>query len=457
MSDSALSGPISRRQLLALGGSVAIAGVIVGGSRASAQTGDTTAATAAPGTAAAASGDMPELSAWYHPYGEEGTKEAVERYAAAYTKAKVTVNWQDDYDNALPAALLTDNGPDVFERANGPSIDMIKAGQVVEMTDLFTDEVKADFNQAVLGRVTYDGKIWAIPQMVDMIVFVYRKSMLDQAGVKVPTSMDEMIAAAKTLTSGDVKGLFVGSDGGASEMGGPLLFSAGLNYVTDDGKIGFDDPLAAEALGKLRELYASGSLLEDQEKDWWSAEAFINGACAMQWTGLWTFPDIIKALGDDWGVAAWPALKADAGKPVVLFGAWSSMVNAKSKNVDAAKAYAAYQWIEATADQVDFATAYGYHVPARASLVPQAKPLESGPGKDAADLLASAGHAQNHILWTGKSESAFNDMMVRIVKEGADPAAELAALKPIVEAELAAAMGSAPAGTTPATTPATTA
>ena len=274
MSENTSGTPLSRRRLLALGAGVVAAGSLSGYGRRTIRPATT------PPTAAA-SGDLPTISQWYHQYGEEGTEDAVRRYAAEYTKAKVEVNWLADYDNALPAALLTDSGPDVFERGNGPTLDMINAGQVVELTDLFTDELKADFNQAVLNRVTWDGKIWAVPQMVDMILLVYRKSMLDEAGVKPPETLDEIVAAAKALTKGDVKGLFVGNDGGIGEMGNPLLRSAGLSYVTDDGKVGFDDPKAAEALTKFRQMYTDGSLLEGQEKDWWSAEAFINGACAM--------------------------------------------------------------------------------------------------------------------------------------------------------------------------------
>ncbi len=440
MSTNSPDAPLSRRRLFALGAGAAAAGAL-------SAYGGRPRTTPAGGTSAAPSGDLPSLSQWYHQYGEEGTKDAVERYAAGYTKAKVSVNWQPDYDNVVPPALLTDTGPDVFEWGNGPSIDMIKAGQVVDLSDLFTDELKADFNKAVLDRVTYDGKIWAVPQLVDMILLVYRKSMLDKAGVKVPTTLDEMAAAAKKLTDGDVKGLFVGNDGGATEMGGPLLYSAGLNFLNDDGSFGFDDAKAAAAFTKLHDMYAAGSLLEGQDKDWWSAEALINGACAMQWAGLWDFPNIAKALGDDWGVAAWPSA-GDGGVPTVIFGAFSSCVSAKAKDVALAKDFVKYLWMDNTDAQVEFATAYGFHVPSRASLVPKATTLQSGPGKDAADLLAQYGHPQSQMLWTGKSGTAFNDMMTRIVKDGADAASEIATLKPIVEAEVASVMGAAPAGTT---------
>ena len=50
----------------------------------------------------------------------------------------------------------------------------------------------------------------------DMGVLYYRKSMLDKAGVKPPTTIDELIAASKALTTKDQKGLFIGNDAGVT-------------------------------------------------------------------------------------------------------------------------------------------------------------------------------------------------------------------------------------------------
>ena len=422
----------SRRTLMSIGGAAAATGAL-------AACGDNTgretpATTAASGGASSGTSNV-ALSQWYHQYGEDGTQAAVQRYAAAYKDATVTVVWKaGDYDQSTAASLLTDSGPDVFEYGNGPSIDMIKANQVVDMTDLFGD-TKSDFNPSVLKRMTYQDKIWAIPQVVDMQILVYKKSALAAAGVTPPTTIDELIAAAKTLTKGNVKGIFLGNDGGASLMGGPMLWSAGLDYLTEDNKFGFDDPRAATALGKLRQLWVDKSVLLGAPKDWYDASALVNGLCAMQFTWLWTFPDLKKGLGDDFGVMAWPKLD-DQGKASVPVGAYGSCVSAKSKNVDAAKAFAKWLWIEQTADQIDFASAYGFHIPARTSLIPQATPLASGQAADAAKIAVENGHAQNQILWTPKSATAFGDMMTRIVKEGADPKTEIAGVKAIADAEL---------------------
>jgi multiple sugar transport system substrate-binding protein len=56
----------------------------------------------------------------------------------------------------------------------------------------------------------------------------YKKSVLEEAGIAVPATIDDVIAAAQALDTGRVKGLFVGNDGGIGALGGPLLWSAGL-------------------------------------------------------------------------------------------------------------------------------------------------------------------------------------------------------------------------------------
>ncbi|WP_374971263.1 ABC transporter substrate-binding protein [Terrabacter sp. BE26] len=424
----ALRANLSRRSLVALGGAAAVTGALAA---CGSNTGRETAATGG----ASGGGSKPTLNQWYHQYGEAGTQQAVERYAAAYKDAIVKVSWKPgDYDQSTAASLLTDAGPDVFEYGNGPTIDMIKGGQVVDLTDLLGD-TKSDFNPSMLERMTYQGKTYAIPQVIDMQLLVYRKSMLDKAGITPPQTIDELIAAAKKLTQGNVKGLFLGNDGGAGLMGGPMLWSAGLDYLTKDNQFGFDDPRAATALGKLREMWDAKVLLLGAPKDWFDPSALVSGLTAMQFTGLWTFPDIKKGLGDDFGVMAWPALD-DKGKASVPVGAYGSCVSAKSKNVEAAKKYVKWLWVDQTPFQLDFATSYGFHIPARTSLISQANSLKSGQAAEAAKLATDVGHAQSPILWTPKCATAFSDAMNRIVKEGADPAAEIAKVKAVAEPEL---------------------
>jgi len=413
----------SRRQVLGLGGGLAAVAVAGCGSNSGRPD-------------SGGGGGKPALSQWYHQYGEAGTQQAVERYAKDYPDATVTVQWSPgDYDKKVSTTLLTEQGPDVFEYGNGPTIDMIKGGQVVDLSDLPGDAA-ADFTPSLIKRMSYQGKLYAIPQVADMQLLVYRKSLLSAAGVQPPQTVDELLDAAKKLTTDKVKGLFVGNDGGVGILGGPALWSAGLDYLTEDGKFGFDDPLAASSLQKLRELFVSKALLLGAPTDWSDPSAFTQGLTAMQFTGLWTLPAIEKALKDDFGVLPWPKLNATTGAPSVPVGAYGSCVSSKSKNIDAAKKFVKWLWVEQTDKQLDFAQAYGFHIPARKSLVEKADKLKSGPAADAAKFVNENGHAQTPVLWSPKSGTAYSDALNRIIRSGSDPATEIKAVKAVVDAEL---------------------
>jgi multiple sugar transport system substrate-binding protein len=373
------------------------------------------------------------LSQWYHEYGEEGVQQAVTRYAAAYKDATVKVQWTPgDYDSKLASALLTSGGPDVYE--SQVTIDRVRANQVVDLSDLL-GSARDDFSAAMLAASTVDGKLYGIPSAEDMQLLYYRKSLLAAAGVQPPTTVDELIDAAKATTKGKVKGFFAGNDGGASVLGGPALWSAGLDWVTPDHKVAFDDPRAATALGKLRELYTSKALLLGAPADWSDPSAFTQGLCAMQWTGLWTMPAIQQAFGDDFGVLPWPALSA-GGKGAVPIGAFAQSVNGKSSQIDAAKAYVKWLWVDQTDYQSEFQLNFGFHIPPRKSIAAAGDKLKSGPPQQAVDYATNLGYAANRPDWTAKSQSAFGDAVTNIVSKGADPAAEVRTAVGKVNAEL---------------------
>ncbi|MFI9077018.1 ABC transporter substrate-binding protein [Streptomyces sioyaensis] len=409
---------LDRRRLLAAGGGVALAAAV---------------ATACGSHTGRGGGSGPGISQWYHQYGEPGTQQAVQRYAAAYKKAEVRVQWRPgDYDRQTAAALLTSSGPDVFE-VNGPLLEQIQSGQVVDLT-AEVEPVKGDVHQAVLAPKIWQDKVWGIPQAVDMQLLYYRKSLLKEAGVRPPQTLDELVDAARKLSGKKTKGLFLGNDGGAGVLGGTPLFAAGLSLIDADGRAGFDDPAAARVLGKIRQLYADKSLLLGAPTDWSDPAAFLQGLTAMQWSGLWALPQIKKALGDDFGVLPFPK-DGSGGGPSVPVGAYASAVSARSTHIKEAKAFAKWLWVDRTDFQQDFALSYGFHIPARISLAKKAAQLREGPAADAVRFATDHGHAEP-LLWTTADRTAYQDALSRIIKGGANPESELKSVVRKVNAEL---------------------
>jgi multiple sugar transport system substrate-binding protein len=392
--------------------------------------------TGRPSSSGGGGGAKVNLSQWYHQYGEAGTKEAALKYAKAYTDANVAVEWTPgDYASKLASGLLSNKGPDVFE--SQLNIGMVKSNQVVALDDILAD-VKDDFTEGDLATNTVDGKVYGIRMIVDPQVIYYRKSLLDKAGIKPPETIDDLIAAAKGLTTDKVKGIFVGNDGGLA-LGGPALWSSGGAYLTDDHKPGFTNDRAAQAFGKLHELYASKNVLLGAPTDWTDPGALIQGLVAMQWIGMWALPAMQKALGDDLGVIAFPKLDAQ-GKQAVYSGGWTQFVSAKSANVDAAKKFVKWLWIDQAEFQEDWCLNYGFHIPPRKSLAAKAAKLQGGVAAETVKLTGEFGHTDNPA-WTPKMNTAFTDMLTNIIRKGTDPAGEISKAEKTVNTELSRLFG----------------
>jgi len=390
---------------MALGGSFLAACAGTGGSTSGGSTGG--------------SSSLPTIQQWYHQYGEVGTHEAVLKYAKDYTKANVKVSWVpgtgDDYGNKVHAALLGSNPPDVFE-LSGIGVDLIKAGAVEPLDDLFAD-VKSDFTPASLAAFVVDGKTYGIKMLNDPTFVYYRKSLFQKAGLQPPTTVDELIHAAKTLSTGKMKGIYVGPDGGVDALSYISLWSSGGDMLSSDNtKVTFDTDRTAQALLKLHELNTSGGVLPDAPTFWWDPSAFTQGLAAMQWCGLWAMPGITKALGDDFGIFPFPALDAK-GTPATVNGGWAEMVSAKSKNKDAAKEYVKSLWVTNAEVQKDWNVGYGFHVPPRNSTAAATDKLKSGAAAQAVELLTKYGHAIPPY-WDATMNTAYKDAVSTIVKSG---------------------------------------
>ncbi|MFE5710117.1 ABC transporter substrate-binding protein [Streptomyces sp. NPDC056501] len=376
-------------------------------------------------TGGSSSGAKTTLNVWSHAYGEAGTQQALTRYAAEFTKANpdiaVKVTWvPGDYTAKLNASLLTEAAPDVFEHGDFTQ-GLARRGQVAAL-DAEYGSAKDDFNPGSRALVTVDGKLHGVKMIDDVQMLYYRKSVLAKAGIAPPTTFDALVAAAKAMTTKKTKGLFVGNDG-IGETPALSVFSNGGELVAD-GKIAFSSPQGVEAVTGLKRLHDDKSLLLGFTTDWWDPSALVQGVVPMQWSGLWAMPAIEKALGDDFGILPWPAFKA-GGTPVLRVGGWTSCVNAKGKNVDAAKKFVKWLWIDQKKLQQDWSEGYGFHVPPRKSVAATASKLSKGTAKEAVELAAKYGRS-NPNTWDSASGAPFGAAVSKAVTGQGDPAALLA-------------------------------
>ena len=425
---------ITRRSLLATGGGLAALSALTA-------CGDNNPLEGSSGSPSSGGGNSDvALKQWYHEYGEAGVKEAVEKYASEYTDAKVSVQWTPgDYMKILGAALLTAEAPDVFEYEQGGSLDMIRGGQLADLTELM-DPVKDQFNKAVIDRFTFQDKIYAIPQTIDMQMLFYRKSVLEEKGIEPPKTFADLAAAAKAVNAKDMGGFFAGNDSGVGVLGTLFIWASGHDQLNADRtEAAFLTDEFYQALVDYRELVKSGAVLSGASNDWYGPEAFVNEECVFQWGGLWGLPQVQEAFDDDFGVLPFPAI-GGKGRPAVPFGAFGACVNAKSKHVDAAKEFIKWLWIDQEDKQIDFSTAYGVHIPAKDALTSQTEQFKDGPGADAAKFVSENGFA-NDIMWSGSLGEAYGAAVSNVIVDGADPKSAFSKFSDLAKKELAKLQG----------------
>ena len=410
---------LGRRPLLALGGLTGAAAIAGCGSNTGRDDGG--------------DGEQPTLQWWLHQYGEAGTQQAATRYADEYPDADVRLTWvPGDYEARLASGLNSNEGPDAFE--GHLNRQMVTSGQLVPLDDLIAD-VRSDYGEVDLNMNTVDGQLYGIKMINDPQLFFYRRSMLEDAGLQPPTTMAELAEAAAALTNDDVKGLFLGNDAGVGTARALSLMAAtGQPLLTEDNQVGFNSGATLEAVLEYREVASDDDvLLLGAPTDWWDPSAFIQGLCAMTWNGLWAVPAMLDALGDDVGAFAMPS--PTGGQPTVYNGGWTAFVSARARDVEAAKAFTKWLWVDNTDLQLDWCLSYGFHIPPRRSLAAQATDLQAAPAADVMALSETHGFGDNPN-WTPAMQTALQDFLTHVVREGADPEAELEALVGKVETEL---------------------
>ena len=129
------------------------------------------------------------------------------------------VSWNDIY-TVVNTRIGNNNAPDVL------NIDVFADyqadGLLLPAKDYISDETYAKFYQSFLDQSVVDGEVWAVPDLASARAMYYNKDILDAAGVAVPTTWDELIAACKAIKAYD-----------------PEIYPWGVDMTTDEGQACF--------------------------------------------------------------------------------------------------------------------------------------------------------------------------------------------------------------------------
>ncbi|MFF3175714.1 ABC transporter substrate-binding protein [Streptomyces sp. NPDC057900] len=167
------------------------------------------------------------------------------------------------------------------------------------------------FTTGPWNAVTRDKSVYALPMDSGPMAFFYNKKVFDKHGVKVPTTWDEYVEAARTLHKADPK-IFITNDTGDAGATTSLIWQAGGRPYKADGtnvSVGFDD-------AGTRKYTATWQKLLDEKlvapvTSWSDAwyKGLADGSLATLSIGAWMPANLtsgVPAASGDWRVAPLP-------------------------------------------------------------------------------------------------------------------------------------------------------
>lgn len=295
-------------------------------------------------TSAEAGSGKGTISVWAHQ-GQKSEDTAIQNAVKSFNSSQKDIKVDlklipgNDYTKTITTTDASEL-PDVME-FDGPTMaNFVFNQKLAPIDDYVSAKTLSNATDAIKAQGEIDGKHYGLGQYDSGLGIYGNKKLLDAAGVKYPTSVDdawtadEFTAALKALKAKDSDGKVLDiqeNNGLTTEWGtygfSPIVWSAGGSLLKDGKAEGvLDSPETVSAL----KTFQSWKSDVDPNTD---GNAFAKGRVPLSWVGHWMYPAYSEALGDDLVVLPLP----DFGNgPKTGQGSWAWGIGADSKNAKAA-------------------------------------------------------------------------------------------------------------------------
>jgi N,N'-diacetylchitobiose transport system substrate-binding protein len=290
------------------------------------------------------------ISVWIMDPGSPKIQGVVKGYATSFEAANPGtsvdiefVPWAQAHDK-FTTSIAGGKTPDVAEMGTTWTPEFADQGAFEEVSK----PASGQYVSSLVDAATLDGKVWGKPWYAGSRALIYRKDVLEKAGVEPPKTWDELIAAAKAIKA-KVPGVFpTGYTGLTEHMYLPTIWQAGGEIAKQEGDgwtSALNTPEAAKAIQFYTDFYKQGltpkAAIGWEEPD--AQTAFVNGDIAMLIGGGWTYNSIIDTkpgLKSKIGTILEPA--GPSGKDTAFAGGSHLVVFKGSKNKALAGAFVDY-------------------------------------------------------------------------------------------------------------------
>jgi raffinose/stachyose/melibiose transport system substrate-binding protein len=253
-----------------------------------------------------------EMTLWQNSTtgpGQQFWTDAIEAFEAENEGVTITMQsvQNEDMDGKLQTALNAGDPPDIFlQRGGGKMTAMVNAGQLMDLTDLISDDIRSEVSEGSFAAETYQDKVWAMPLSVLPGGFFYSQDAFDAAGISdTPATIDDLKSDVEALKGTGIAPIALGAKDAWPAAHWYYFFairecSPQVIEETGDSK-DFSDPCwtrAAEDLVDFAEIepFNEGFLTTAAQQGAGSSAGLIaNRQAAMELMGAWN-PGVIASL-----------------------------------------------------------------------------------------------------------------------------------------------------------------
>lgn len=336
------------------------------------------AAMAVPGMGVQADEAKKELKFWvFHSDKElEFFQNSVDQYNEEQDEVEVVLEqipWDDYNGTKMATAFASGEGPDVFLVAPGLFLKYANSDVLMPLNDYIAPEVLADFSESSIEGVSVDDEILAIPFEMELFGLYYNKEALDEAGVAVPTTWDELYEASKALTTDSRYGFTMETVKGTHQLFEwyPFLWQTGSDiYNEDKTAAALDNEGVLKNLELKRQMFEEGYANIKPSRGNTEIGMLCEGETAMQINGTWAisqmtnnYPDMVDKIG----VAPLPV--PEGGEAASVAGGWKICANANSENAEEAAKFAVWMFGDDTARMEQWCTETKFAFAPRQSII----------------------------------------------------------------------------------------
>ncbi len=270
-------------------------------------------------------------------------------------------------DNRLAMMLNSNQELDIVEVRDYTHKQFVNNGKLVDLTPYIENWAEKDDFLPVAHEISrnVDDTPYILTSCLYVKALLIRVDILEQYGISIPTTMDEMYEASKELSSKAPTqfGYALRGKSNTFKISDVLMFGNVGNidtencYQTTDGKYWLDNENGIKAMTQYVDLYQNGSPSDSIN---WGFNEQINGFIAGTTPFLVQDPDVIGSFEGQLDPSLYivvPLPVGTSGYRYLDYGYNGFAISTTSKHPD--EAWAFISWLNGSVKNAEFCKAYG--------------------------------------------------------------------------------------------------